>query len=68
MLALPRVGELSAEMTAIGDRWRQFAVSGARNCKGRARPEDAYEVMAATVRECADREAALYRELSVLAR
>ena len=67
VLALPRVRELSAEMTAIGDRWRQFAVSGARNCKGRARPEDSYDAMAATVRECADREAAVYRELLSLA-
>jgi len=67
VLALPRVRELSAEMTAIGDRWRQFAVSGARQCKGRARPEDSYDAMAATVRECADREAALYHELLSLA-
>ena len=68
VLALPRLGELSAEMTAIGDLWRQFAVSGARNCKGRARAEDDYPAMAATLRECADREASLYRELLSLAR
>jgi len=68
VLALPRLGELSAEMTAIGDLWRRFAVSGARNCKGRARPEDDYPVMAAALRECADREASLYRELLPLAR
>ena len=66
VLVMPRLRELSAEMTAIGDRWRMFAVSGARNCKGRARPGDAYPAMAAIVRECADREAALYRELLVL--
>ena len=66
--ALPRLGELSAEMTAIGDLWRQFAVSGARNCKGRARAQDDYPAMAATLRECADREASLYRELLSLAR
>jgi hypothetical protein len=63
---MPRFRELSAEMTAIGDRWRQFAVSGARNCKGRARPEDSYAAMAMTLRECADREASLYRELLTL--
>jgi hypothetical protein len=66
VLAMPRFRELSAEMTAIGDRWRQFAVSGARNCKGRARPEDSYAAMAMTLRECADREASLYRELLTL--
>jgi hypothetical protein len=67
VLAMPRLQALSDEMTAIGDRWRQFAVSGARNCKGRARPEDSYPAMALTLRECADREAALYRELLALA-
>lgn len=67
VLAAPRYRDLSAEMTAIGDRWRQFAVSGARNCKGRARPEDSYAAMATTLRECADREASLYRELLTLA-
>lgn len=67
-VALPRLKALSEEMTAIGDRWRQFAVAGARNCKGRPRAEDGYAAMAAILRECAAREAALYRELAVLAR
>jgi len=67
VLALPRLKELSAEMTAIGDRWRMFAVSGARNCKGRARPADSYPAMAAILRECAEREASLYRELLAIA-
>lgn len=68
ILKLPRLKALSEEMTAIGDRWRRFAVAGARNCKGRPRPEDGYPAMAAILRECADREAALYRELLALAR
>ena len=67
VLALPRLKELSAEMTAIGDRWRMFAVSGARNCKGRARPADSYPAMAAILHECAEREASLYRELLAIA-
>jgi hypothetical protein len=67
LMAMPRLQELSDEMTAIGDRWRQFAVSGARNCKGRSRAEDSYPAMAAIIRECADREAALYRELLAMA-
>jgi hypothetical protein len=67
VMAIPRLKELSTEMTAIGDRWRMFAVSGARNCKGRARPEDSYAAMAAILRECADREASLYRELLAIA-
>ena len=68
VLALPRLKALSQEMTAIGDRWRRFAVAGARNCKGRPRPEDGYPEMATILRECADREAAVYRELWPLAR
>ena len=67
ILALPPLKTLSLEMTAIGDRWRQFAVAGARNCKGRPRPEDDYPSMAAILRECADREATLYRDLLTLA-
>lgn len=66
-MEMPRLKALSDEMTAIGDRWRMFAVAGARNCKGRARPEDSYPAMAAILRECADREASLYRELLAIA-
>jgi len=67
VLATPRFAELASEMTAIGDHWRQFAVAGARNCKGRARPGDSYAAMAAILNQCADREAALYKDLLALA-
>ena len=63
VLARPDLKDLAGEMTAIGDRWRLFAVAGARNCKGRARPEDSYPAMAAILDECAEREASLYRQL-----
>jgi hypothetical protein len=67
LLGDPRLMDLAAEMTAIGDRWRAFAVAAARNCKGRAREGDSYAAMAAIVRECAAREAAVYERLLAFA-
>jgi len=58
-----RLMELSAEMTAIGDRWREFAVAAARNCKGRAGVADSYPAMADILRDCATREERLHKEL-----
>ncbi|MEN8142140.1 MAG: BtrH N-terminal domain-containing protein [Thermodesulfobacteriota bacterium] len=54
----------SERMTAIGDRWREFAVRAARNCKGRADAEDSYPAMAKILMDCADREEKLYQDLS----
>jgi len=59
----PALQAFSVRMTAVGDQWRLFAASGARNCKGRARPEDGYPQMAARLRTCADQEEALFREM-----
>lgn len=55
--------EFSRRLTAIGDRWREFAVRAARNCKERAGEGDSYPEMAAILHDCADREEALYRDL-----
>ncbi len=60
--------DLSVKLTAIGDRWRDFAVEGARQCKDRPGGDDDFETLARIVRECADREQALYRELEALVR
>lgn len=62
-----RLAALSTTMTAIGDRWRDFAVLAARNCKGRADGNDSFPVMADIIRDCAAREESLYRELATLA-
>lgn len=56
--------EFSARMTGIGDRWREFAVKAARNCKGRAGGEDSFPAMADILRDCADREEQLYLDLA----
>jgi len=58
--------EFSQRMTGIGDRWREFAVRAARNCKGRAGADDSFPAMAGILRDCADREEQLYRELAVV--
>ncbi|WP_457576253.1 BtrH N-terminal domain-containing protein [Desulfomarina sp.] len=58
---------LSEQMTLTGDRWRSFATLGARVCKGRAKDEDVYDRLADMLRECARKEAAIYRELGEIA-
>ena len=63
ILGNDRMLKLSEEMTDIGDRWREFAVAAARNCKGRARENDSYPAMAAILRDCAAREETLHRQL-----
>lgn len=55
--------ELSNQMTDIGDRWREFAVIGARNCKNRASANDTFQAMAGMLRDCARLEEDLYKNL-----
>ncbi len=59
-----RLRECAATLTSIGDRWRDFAVSAARHCKGRAKEHDTFADMANIIRDCASREEALYLELT----
>jgi Domain of unknown function (DUF4872)/Butirosin biosynthesis protein H, N-terminal len=67
-LQRPELLPLSAAMTASGDRWREFAVVGARLCKGRGREGESYAALAELLRDCAVREGALFRELLGAAR
>ena len=62
-LGRPELQQSSLRMTAIGDRWRDFAVSGARVCKGRGGTDDSYASLAARLRDCAEVEKELYRDL-----
>lgn len=59
--------EISARLTSIGDLWREFAVAGARRCKGRAEGNGTFADLSGILRECADKEDALFRDLSFLA-
>jgi hypothetical protein len=63
-----RLLDVARKMTDVGDRWREFAVVGARTCKGRATEADGYPAMAAILRDCAEREQAIFRELWALTR
>jgi len=61
LLELPRLAELSRELTEIGDRWREFALFAARRCKGRGEEETSFSALAAILVDCADREEKLFR-------
>jgi hypothetical protein len=62
-LRAPRLHEISSELTAVGDQWREFAVVGARNCKGRASKDQSFSALASLLRDCADGEEKVFRSL-----
>ena len=51
------------DMTAIGDRWRDFAVQGAMLVKQRTAGGDAYKNLAAILHECGQRELEIFTRL-----
>jgi hypothetical protein len=55
--------DMARELTAIGDRWRDFAVQGALLVKGRGEEGTAYTTLAGILRECASREHDLFTRL-----
>jgi len=61
ILGQSRLMELSKEMTEVGDKWREFAVLGARICKDRSTDGDDYDKLADLLTNCAGREAAICR-------
>jgi len=63
LLKLEYLHTLSEQMTLVGDTWRQFASSGARVCKGRAKEIDSYRHLAEVLRKCAEKERQIYTEL-----
>lgn len=62
-LGRPELLPLSEAMTAVGDRWREFAVVGARICKGRALEGEGFTQVAALLRACASAEQELFTRL-----
>lgn len=62
------LNELSREMTAIGDIWREFAVVSARIIKQRGQAEETFEKAGGLMLICAGREEQLFKDLSQLAR
>jgi len=54
---------LSAEMVAIGDLWREFALEASRVVKKRSNTHNVYQVMSDKLMELADKEEAFYKKL-----
>lgn len=63
VLNKPLLRDFSQEMTAIGDRWREFATIGGRIIKKRNNEQETYAAMSAILVEVADREQHLFTEL-----
>ncbi|PKN50837.1 MAG: peptidase [Deltaproteobacteria bacterium HGW-Deltaproteobacteria-13] len=59
----PELNELSQEMTAIGDIWREFAVVSARIIKKRGKQEETFAKAGGLMLVCAGREEELYKNL-----
>lgn len=55
--------ELSAEMTLIGDLWRDFAVNASRIYKNRSVQEDAYNTISNELLVIADKEEVFFKKL-----
>ncbi|HMK06484.1 MAG TPA: DUF4872 domain-containing protein, partial [Flavobacterium sp.] len=54
---------LSAEMTLIGDLWRDFAVNASRVYKNRSTQEDVYNTIADELLNIADKEEVFFKKL-----
>lgn len=59
-----KLADLALRMTAIGDRWRDFAVAGARRCKGRPGEGGGFSELSGILRDCAGLEETLFLDLS----
>lgn len=63
ILNKPELKELSKEITAIGDQWRDFAVDIARVYKNRNSKSDVYNHLSQTMLRIADQEEAFFKKL-----
>ncbi len=68
LFSSPELAELSREMTAIGDIWREFAVVSARIIKQRGQSEETFAKAGGLMLICAGREEELFRKLDRIAR
>lgn len=63
VLQKPELKELSKEITAIGDKWRDFAVNAARVYKNRSNQDDVYNSLADELLTIAELEKAFFKKL-----
>jgi len=62
------LADLSKEMTAIGDIWREFAVVSARIIKQRDQSENTFAKAGGLMMICAGREEQLFKDLNIVVR
>ena len=62
------IADLSKDMTAIGDIWREFAVVSARIIKQRGQSEETFAKAGGLMLICADREEEFFKKLDKVAR
>jgi hypothetical protein len=62
------LSQLSKEMTAIGDIWREFAVVSARIVKQRGQSEETFAKAGGLMLICAGREEQLFKDLNKVVR
>jgi hypothetical protein len=63
-----KLKELSAEMTIIGDAWRDFAVDASRIYKNRSTQDDVYNTVANELLAIADKEEVFFKKLKLAIR
>jgi hypothetical protein len=63
LLGSAALRDAARDLTATGDRWRDFAVQGALLVKQRQDGDEAYGKLAAILRECATREREIFARL-----
>lgn len=63
ILENPKLKELSKEITAIGDQWRDFAINASRIYKNRSSELDAYNKVAKQLEDIADKEEVFFKKL-----
>jgi hypothetical protein len=68
LFASDELAQLSKEMTAIGDIWREFAVVSARIIKERNQSEETFAKAGGMMMICAGREEQLFKDLDRVAR
>lgn len=68
ILDVPGLADASKRLTETGDRWRDFALLASRTCKGRDVGAEPYSRLAGILRDCADREEAIFRDVRGLVR
>lgn len=63
LLEQPLLQEISNEMTAVGDKWRDFAYMAARICKDRAITGENYRSLSDKILECSKMEEDIFKRL-----